>query len=100
MCEHGYTTGWDCPYCLCPYPGCGKTEAECPPDAHEDPAPDSSDWGNPPQATRPEPAWRCGVCGWTTDSVDLPVMHAVTTGHDPGQLMPGAQALKSWGRVL
>lgn len=35
LCEHGYTEGWDCPYCPCPYPGCNKTQAECSPGAHD-----------------------------------------------------------------
>lgn len=34
ICEHGYTAGFDCPYCLCPV--CGKPEAECPPGSHEE----------------------------------------------------------------
>jgi len=34
-CEHGYSENWDCPYCLCPFPSCEKTMAECPPGAHE-----------------------------------------------------------------
>lgn len=33
LCEHGYTVGWDCPYCLCPV--CGRPEAECEPGTHE-----------------------------------------------------------------
>jgi hypothetical protein len=35
LCPHGYTENWDCPICPCPYPGCTKTQAECPPGAHE-----------------------------------------------------------------
>lgn len=45
-CEHGYSSGWDCPLCPCPFPGCEKTEAECPPGAHEP---------TPPRLPPPEP---------------------------------------------
>lgn len=34
LCEHGYSVGWDCPFCSCPV--CGKPEAECPPGAHDE----------------------------------------------------------------
>lgn len=36
-CEHGYTVGLDCPYCICPV--CGKPESECQPGDHDEPTP-------------------------------------------------------------